>query len=487
MTASVVNKVEQLIPRRMRLRYAYLLDPMFEQAVDIIYGTSDRAISRRTALYAYAIRIASALIAYVSQVLLARWMGEYEYGIFVIVWISAVILGGISCIGFHTAVVRLIPEYQSANSFTLLRGLLFASRTWSIAVATFLAIVGVAGIYIYPEAIQNYYVLPFYLAAICLPMLALSEVQDGIARAFDLPFIALSPTFLIRPVLILIFMAAAVMAGFEADATTALGATIVATWFVSIGQLLKLNKKLRQYVPVGSKKSDTMTWFAISVPIFLVEGFFNLQTNIDILMIGWFMPPEQTAVYFAAAKTLALVHFVYFAVKAGSAHRFAQYLASDDKLRYASIINDTIRWTFWPSAVMCVVLLITGKYLLMLFGSPFTAGYPLLFIFVVGLLARASVGPAESVLTMSGEQNLCAAVYMVTLTFNIALNFILIPIYGLAGAATATTIALIFEAIALYVVTLHRLGVHMFIIPIWNHDSDGSIPTKVHNPPQDYV
>jgi O-antigen/teichoic acid export membrane protein len=70
---------------------------------------------------------------------------------------------------------------------------------------------------------------------------------------------------------------------------------------------------------------------------------------------------------------------------------------------------------------------------------------------------------------MSGEQNMCAAVYAGTLAINIALNFILIPKYGLAGAATATTIALIFEAVALYAAALYRLGVHMFIIPIRNN------------------
>ncbi len=450
----------------MRSRYAHLLDPLFEQADKIVEGRDDRAVSQRTALYAFAIRIASALIAYISQVLLARWMGGYQYGIFVVVWVAAVILGGISCMGFQSAVVRLIPEYQSSRNFASLRGLIFASRAWSMAVATFLAIAGVAGIYIFPEMLQNYYILPFYLAAICLPMLALSEVQDGIARAFNLPFVALSPTFLIRPVLILFFMAAAILAGFEANAATALGATIVATWLASISQLLSLNKNLAESVPKGSKNSHTMAWIAIAIPIFLVEGFFNLLTNVDILVVGKFMPPEQTAVYFASVKTLALVHFVYFAVKAGAAHRFAQYKASGEHLRYASFINDTIRWTFWPSVAMCIVLLITGKFLLMLFGSAFTEGYPLLFILVIGLVARASVGPAESVLTMSGEQKICAVVYAVTLVINIALNFTLIPVYGLAGAATATTIALIFEAFALYATTWRRLGIHMFIIPL---------------------
>jgi O-antigen/teichoic acid export membrane protein len=261
-------------------------------------------------------------------------------------------------------------------------------------------------------------------------------------------------------------MAVAVLIGFQVSATTAMGATIVATWIASIGQLLALNRNLKKELPAGPSTTSPFKWIVIALPIFLVEGFYNLLTNVDILMVGHFMPPENTGVYFATVKTLALVHFVYFAVKAGAAHRFAQYKVSGEQLRYASFVHDTLRWTFWPSVAMCAFILIAGKFLLMMFGSSFVEGYPLLFILVIGLVARASVGPAESVLTMSGEQNMCAVVYAITLMVNIALNLVLIPIYGLTGAAIATTLALVFESFALYATTRRRLGIHMFIVPI---------------------
>lgn len=465
MLISIIERVEGWVPQGIRRRYASLLDPLFAQAVAIADARDDRTLTQRTALFAFSIRMVSALIAYFSQILLARWMGTYEYGIFVVVWVGVVILGGIASLGFPSAVVRLIPEYRSKRDNARLRGVLLVSRLWSVSMATAIAIIGIAGVYLFQDALKSYYIFPFYLGAICLPMLALAEVQDGVARAFDWPSIALSPTFLMRPVLVLLFMAGAVVIGFDINATTALSATIVATWAASTWQLMLLGKKLKNAVPTGPVKIQSMTWIAIALPIFMVEGFFNLLTNVDILLVGHFMSPEQTGVYFATVKTLALVHFVYFAVKAGAAHRFSQYNTSGDRSRYESFIHDTLRWTFWPSLAMCAMLLLTGKYLLMLFGPEFTAGYPLLFILVIGLVARAAVGPAESVLTMSGEQKICAAVYALTLAINIALNLTLIPVYGLMGAAIATTIALIFEATALYATVLRRLGIHMFIIP----------------------
>ena len=67
----------------------------------------------------------------------------------------------------------------------------------------------------------------------------------------------------------------------------------------------------------------------MSLPIFLIESFFFLLTNADVLMVGFYMQPDDVAVYFATVKTLALVHFVYFAVKAGVAQRYAAFTHGD--------------------------------------------------------------------------------------------------------------------------------------------------------------
>ena len=66
---------------------------------------------------------------------------------------------------------------------------------------------------------------------------------------------------------------------------------------------------------------------------------------------------------------------------------------------------------------------------------------------------------------MSGEQIACALVYGACLFVNVVLNIVLIPRYGLEGAAIATTCAVIFETGALYAAAHRRLGIHIFIVP----------------------
>lgn len=417
----------------------------------------------RMSLAAFAIRVISAVIAFVSQVLLARWMGGFEYGIFVLVWVTMVIVGNLSCLGVHTSVIRYVPEYLEKNKLAELRGILLASRLFAFAMSTFFAVLGTLGIWMFSPTIESYYVLPFYLGIICLPMLALSDVLQGIARANGWVIAALSPTYLIRPVLILACMLGALVLGYPACAETAVIAAIAATYATTLIQLSGITTKTDSRIKPGPRAYEPKIWLAVSMPIFLVEGFFFLLTNADVLMVGWYLPPDDVAVYFATVKTLAVVHFVYFAVKAGVAQRYAHYAHSGDYAGLATFARETVRWTFWPSLLMGGIVLLFGEFLLSLFGPGFDAGYPLLFVLVAGVIARAAVGPAESVLTMSGNQNVCAAVYAVTLAINIGLNILLIPQFGLWGAAVATGIAVAFEASVLAIIVWRRLGIVMAI------------------------
>jgi O-antigen/teichoic acid export membrane protein len=434
-------------------------------AIDaMLYDSDDRAVSQRIAVITFAVRVLSAAIAYFSQVLLARWMGDFEYGVFVVVWVGAVILGGLACLGFQTAIVRFVPEYTELGDQQLLRGVLVGSRVQGIVAATIFALIGAAGLYLFGDKLSSYYLMPLYLGAVTLPMLAVAEIQDGVSRAFSWADLGLWPTYIVRPLFILVFMWGGIRVGYKADAVTAMWAVIIATYITSIGQLIFLDRRIRTVVPDGPRTYKPMLWVGIALPIFIVEGFFNLLTNIDIIIVGHYMEPDQVAIYFAAVKTLALVHFVYFAVRAGGAQRFSKYYTSGDHARLHAFMRDTLHWTFWPSLAMVVLLLILGEPLLLLFGPQFGSGYFLLFILSIGLLCRASIGPAESLLTMAGQQGICAGIYTGTFILNVVLNVTLVPRFGLAGAATATATALVVETIALYWVTLTRLGIRCSII-----------------------
>ncbi len=201
----------------------------------------------------------------------------------------------------------------------------------------------------------------------------------------------------------------------------------------------------------------------MSLPIFIFKGFYLLLTNADVVILQYFRTPDDVAIYYAAAKTLALIAFVHFAVSAAVAHRFSEYHVAGDREQLKDILAHSIRWTFWGSLAASVVLLAVGRPLLSLFGARFVEGYHLMLILVAGLMARASVGPVERLLNMLGEQHACAAIYATAFALNVALCILLILHMGAEDAALSISTALVVKSILLFVVTRRRLGFHVFV------------------------
>ena len=425
--------------------------------------SGDRSIAQKMAGAAFLIRVFSAGLIYLSQILLARWMGSFEFGIYVYVWTLVSVIGDLSDLGFATSTQRFVPAYAKRGAFDLLRGFLSRSRWLAVASATVIAVAGIVAVRLLEPHLTDYLVLPLSIAFATLPFYALMQMQDGIARAHGWINLALLPPYLVRHLVMLTIVSAAYLLHFPTDAKTALTATAVALALTVIGQTFVLNRRLARTVPAGPKAYEVKTWLSVSLPILIVEGFYLLLTTVDIVMLQHFRSPDDVAVYYAAAKTLALITFVHFAVSAAVGHRFSEYHATRDHARLNGILSDSIRWTFWGSLAASVVILSMGRTVLWLFGEQFVAGYHLMFILAAGLMARASVGPIERLLNMLGEQRSCAAVYAGAFVLNLVLCVVLIPRIGVDGAAVATATALIFESVMLFLVTKRRLGLHAFI------------------------
>jgi O-antigen/teichoic acid export membrane protein len=421
------------------------------------------SIARRVAGSAFVMRVASAGLTYVSQILFARWMGRFEFGLYVYVWTWLLLLGSFTPLGVSSSAQRFIPEYSGRGDFDRLRGFLFGSRLLPIFVGLPIAVLGAAAVYGLGDRVPSYYLLPLVLACLCLPIHGASDVNGGIARSYNWINLAIVPAYLLRPALLLGGMAAVYFAGFYPSAVVAMVLAVVVYCTTTVGQSVVLDRKLRSEISAGPRRYDFAFWLATSLPIFLVEGFYFLLTYTDVLVLDLFAGPDDVAVYYAATKTLAIVAFVYFSVSAATAHRFSEYHVSGAHERLEAFIVDAVRWTFWPSLAITVGFLVFGKPLLNLFGAGFDHGYPWMFVLEIGLMARASVGPDERLLNMVGEQRLCAAVYAGAFTINLLLCFLLIPRIGPMGAAIAIASAMVAESALLYFVAKHRLGIHVFI------------------------
>ena len=429
----------------------------------LLTDTGDSSLIHRLAGAAFLIRVISAAITFVSQILLARWMGSFDFGIFIYGWTWLLLIGAMVDLGLGSSAQRFIPEYTEHKQFALLRGFLSGSRWLALLFGTIAGAAAALAVRLLRSHIDPAAVIPLYLSCASLPMFGVWSVQSGIARSYNWVNLGLSPVYVQRQLLLLGLMGLAYGLGLRTDAVTATAIGVVALISVGIGQIAVLNRRLSGVVENGPKAFAARTWLAISLPIFMVEAFYYLLTYSDVIVVAQFRPADEVAVYYAAAKTIALVSFIYYSVSQTIAHKFVEYDVSGDRAGLIAFLKQSVRLTFWPSLVVIVGLLALGHPLLRLFGHEFVSGYYLMFIIAIGLLARASVGPAERLLNMLGERQSCALVYAGSFALSIGLCILLIPRLGLAGAAIASSVALVFESVSLFLVAKHRLGLHCFI------------------------
>ena len=432
----------------------------------LLRGESEQARTLRNALMAFSVRVASAAILYFSQIVLARWMGSHDYGIYVFVWTWVLVLGGMSNLGLGTAMIRLLPEYRVTGQLSLMRGVLFYGRMLAFGAATITAILGYAGLSLFGSLLTSGYLMPLYLGLVCIPMITLTDVQDGIGRGNGWMGVALLPPYVLRPLLILLAMAGAHALGWPMSPAMAVSSAILGTWITAAVQSLLIYKAAAEEIPAGPKEHVPDFWLRTSLPLLVIGGSELLLQNTDVLVISSFLQPDQVAVYFAAAKTMALVMFIHYAVGSAMAKRFSALNATGNHEALHNIARDAVNWTFWPSLVAAGGLLALGKPLLSLFGPQFVDGYPVMLVLVLGFLFRAAMGPSEFLLNMLGQQKACAAVIAAMALLNILLQCIAVPGWGTIGAASATATCLILGALLNTIVAQRRLGLK---IAIWHN------------------
>jgi len=424
-------------------------------------GSGEASLTKRLAGTIFVIRVISAALAYLAQILLARWMGGSDYGVYVYVWTWVLLLGSMMDFGISASAQKLIPEYRTRGEFDLLRGFLAGSRWMTFIVSALVSLLLAGVIRLLSASIETSAIMPLFIGCLTLPAFVVANTQDGIARSHDWMRLGLMPQFVVRQSLIIGFTAGSFALGFHLGATAAMWASCAAVWLAMTGQMIVMNRRLRATIEPGRKTYDFRGWLAVSLPILMVEGFYLLLSYTDVLLLQQFRSSEEVGIYFAVVKTLALVSFIHYAMAATTAHRFAEYHALGDRARLSAYVAQAIQWTFWPSLAATLALLAFGKPLLWLFGAQFVAGYDIMFIAAIGLVVRSAIGPVERLLNMLGHQHICALAYALAFAMNAALCVALIPRFGGHGAAAATSLALTFETALLFWIVRRRLGLHV--------------------------
>jgi O-antigen/teichoic acid export membrane protein len=411
----------------------------------------------------FGIRVTSAALAFVSIAALARWMGAAEYGVFAYAYSWLFLLALPAGLGLSAVCVRFLAEYVALDDWAKVRGLIGRSAALTLMTGIAIALIAATGIWLAPNLIRPQYRIPLLIAVFGVPLIALATLGSQVGRAFGWVAWAYGPSQIWQPVALLIVAGAMATAGATMNARVMIPVSLIIGGLTLIVQAMVYARRLRPQLRNVPAAYHQRAWLRVAVPLLVIDSFAALIMHADIVMVGIFLTPEDVAHYFAATRVAMVASFFLASVGALAGPNLAALHAQGKTRDMQELLAGVTPWITVPALTVTLLLVVAGWQLLRLFGPGFEAGYVALLLLAAGHLVASANGPAALILNMTGHQDWAGLTYGGAALTNIALNALLIPRFGIAGAALATALTTIGMSATLVTLVRRRLGLRSSI------------------------
>jgi len=217
-------------------------------------------------------------------------------------------------------------------------------------------------------------------------------------------------------------------------------ATIVSVVLVCIITSLFLLKKFwhrrDRWNKVSIFKKKEIARF--SYPLFMDDLLNFILYYADVMLIGCFLSFADVSIYNIAAKISLVCSFILYSYGAIFAPLMGEFFHANDRVGMKRLFKFSSEKVFSISLPTFFIIVLFGRDILQMFGQSFTVGYYPLVLLSLCQLINASVGCVGYTLIMTGRSKLVFLNTLSSALSNIVLNLILIPPFGILGAAIAT-------------------------------------------------
>ncbi|WP_051631103.1 oligosaccharide flippase family protein [Afifella pfennigii] len=399
-------------------------------------------------------RLAGAAIGLFTQLLLARLLAPEALGIFFFATSLAAVLGMVAAFGYPSIAVRFVSRYRVRGATDLAGSFVRQARRDAGQISALVALLVLGGAWALP-GLSGETRWAASLAALSIPAIAISRVNGGLAngaRRFGLAFL---PELLIRPALFVLLIAGAAGLGLPLSAAVATALLSLVIVLLAAGQALKLQPLLPHQRLARPRRRLTRSWRRLAWPLSIVALVTSLFADLDLVLLGPFLPAEELAVFGICLKLSFLVGFVVQAVHQVASPDLADAHASRDSGATARALRRCNLLATGAAAAIFLATLAGGAQVLQLFGEAFVAGYPALVLLVGAQVLRAAAGPAVPLMTLIGGQGRVLRIALLLILTLIIGNAALAPTFGTTGAALAVVVAFLVWTGAL-ALALHR-------------------------------
>jgi O-antigen/teichoic acid export membrane protein len=415
--------------------------------------------------------LASGVLGFVLTVVVTRGLGVSGAGVFFSAVAVFTILANVTELGADTGAVRFVASYRARGRHrdvgTTVRVALIPAAIASILAAA-VVIVGAESVaHVFARDRPGDVAAFLRLIGPFLPFATLTAVALAVTRGFGSmrPFVAIEGIGKpgLRPALILVLGI-----GGLTTREVALGwglpeAVACAAAFAALAAVVRSPSARHPDAPPARPVREIATEFwRFSAPRGVAAAFQVSVFWVDVLLLGRYRPSGDVGVYAAASRVAMVGTFALQAIRIAIAPQISKLLAREDRATAQIVYQTTTWWLIAVSWPLFLLLAVFAELVLSVFGPGFGVGGTALAILSLAMLVNLGTGNVTVVLLMGGKSSWNLVNTVVAITVNVVLNVLLIPPYGMEGAAVAWAATIVVENLLALVQVWVLLGMRPF-------------------------
>ena len=397
-------------------------------------------------------RIIATIFGFFFSLAAARLMGADVYGKLMYVTVIITMLSLITKLGLTQGLVQFVSKLTDKTKKEERNSIISFSFLIVFIFSIFLSII----LFIFSEFIAvNIFnnaelTLLLKIMSPILILLSLIELTPGIFRGLKIVKYQVMGRDLIQSFIRLLAVLILGYMGYKING-------LVAAYYLSMAvSLIYLTYKvytLSLFGKIKSKFSYSYKEILIFSAPLLVSSILHYSiSKVDIFMIGYFLNTSSVGIYTIALKIGTLSNFLLFSINSMFAPNITTLYYNNQIIKLKKLYQVITKWIFAINLSVFFLFLIVSKDVMNVFGAEFTVGWLALILITAGQVVNAGVGSAGLINIMTGYPKSELYVSIIVFIINVTLNYFLIPIYGIEGAAFASLISIgIMNLLRLYI------------------------------------
>ena len=375
--------------------------------------------------------------------LAARVLGAAEAGLFFICITWSGLASTAARMGFERAITRHVAAELAIGQGRLARaalllGCLVTALGGTVAALATLALASPASLYIFK---QPELAMPLALSALAvLPqtlMVVAGSVLAGLNRGVASQVVqnALWP---------LLTLAALALGARSVDSLLiAMAAAMLLSTLLGIGLVVGQNDIFRDRAQAASESQALPALWRTALPLGVVELIQVSLGSVPVLVLGMFADAASVGAFSVANRISMMIWVVIISIGTVAAAHFAEHHRRND-LAELRRVNRRVRLAVSASGVpLILAMILFPAPLLHLIGPGFEIASTALVIMALGQLVNCLLPCQDIVLAMTGQGTWLQRLNLLQLVVCLVLSSVLIPAYGMLGAALVTAAAII--------------------------------------------